>query len=300
MSRNDPRWGIAAFMGAVFVVLMALVAIARYPALISRGREYHTFLHSVAGLDPGDEVKYGGLTVGTITKMALDTADPTRIRVTFRVKRSTPVRTDTKATISQVGFLGEPYLNLRPGRPDAPALVAGGNVSSDESASFQEAMGKIASFLDRADTLMGSAERIAQMTPWQRIDRLFTRLDTLVTSTTRGSNQVFTQLERSSGQLNEVMSRAERVIAAIDTTVATARPDLKATQREMLATLSEMRILVSDLRDAMQEGGGVDKLMRNVSAASDNMARLAERIERDPTSVLQRRAPPKKTAGPKP
>lgn len=300
MSRNDPRWGIAAFMGAVFLVLMALVAVARYPALISRGREYHTVLRSVAGLDPGDEVKYGGLTVGTITKMALDTADPTRIRVTFHVKRSTPIRTDTKATISQVGFLGEPYLNLRPGRPDAPVLAGGNTVPSDESASFQEAMGRLASFLDRADTLMGSAERIAQMTPWQRIDRLFTRLDTLVTSTTRGSNSVFAQLERSSAQLNAVMERAERVIAAIDTTVATARPDLKATQREMLSTLTEMRILVSDLRDAMQEGGGVDKLMRNVSAASDNMARLAERIERDPTSVLQRRAPPKKPAGPKP
>jgi phospholipid/cholesterol/gamma-HCH transport system substrate-binding protein len=300
MSRTDSRWGIAAFMGAVFLVLMALVAVARYPALISRGREYHTILRSVAGLDPGDEVKYGGLTVGTITKMALDTADPTRIRVTFRVKRSTPMRTDTKATISQVGFLGEPYLNLRPGRPDAPVLAGGSLVPSDESASFQEAMSRLASFLDRADTLMGSAERIAQMTPWQRIDRLFTRLDTLVTSTTRGSNSVFAQLERSSAQLNDVMSRAERVIAAIDTTVATARPDLKATQHEMLATLTEMRTLVSDLRDAMQEGGGVDKLMRNVSAASDNMARLAERIERDPTSVLQRRAPPKKTAGPKP
>lgn len=300
MRRNDPRWGIAAFMGSVFLVLLALVAVARYPALISRGREYHTLLRSVAGLDVGDEVKYGGLTVGTITKMALDSADPTRILVTFRVKRSTPVRADTKATISQVGFLGEPYLNLRPGRPTAPALGSGSMVLSDESASFQEAMGRLASFLDRADTLMGSAERIAQMTPWQRIDRLFTRLDTLVTSTTRGSDRVFTNLDRTSGQLNEILARTERVVAAIDTTVATARPDLKATQREMLATLTEMRILVSDLRDAMQEGGGVDKLMRNVSAASDNMARLAERIERDPTSVLQRRAPPKKTVGPKP
>jgi phospholipid/cholesterol/gamma-HCH transport system substrate-binding protein len=300
MSRNDSKWSIAAFLGGVFLILLGLVAVARYPALISRGREYHTLLRSVAGLDIGDEVKYGGLTVGTITRMALDTTDATRILVTFRVKRSTPIRTDTRATIGQVGFLGEPYLNLRPGRPNAPALAGGSTLPADESASFQEAMSRLASFLDRADTLMGSAERIAQMTPWQRIDRLFTRLDTLVTSTTRGSDRVFTQLERSSDQLNGVLARTERVIAAIDTTVASARPDLKATQREMLATLTEMRILVSDLRDAMQEGGGVDQLMRNVSAASDNMARLAERIERDPTSVLQRRAPPKKSVGPKP
>jgi phospholipid/cholesterol/gamma-HCH transport system substrate-binding protein len=300
MSGVDSRRTIWVFLGAVFLVLTALVAIARYPNMIARGREYHSVFRSAAGLDVGDEVRYGGLVVGAVTKMAFDTTDPTRILVTYKVKRNTPMRTDTRASIGQVGFLGEPYLSLRPGAASAATLAAGSTVPTDESASFQEAMGRLASFLDRADTLMGSAERIARMTPWERIDRLFARLDTLVEGTTRGSEKVFSSLDRSSTQLTDVLTRTERVVAAIDTTVATARPDLQATQREMLATLREMRTLVGDVRDAMQEGGGVDKLMRNVSAASDNIARLSQRIERDPTSVLQRRAPPKKVAGPKP
>lgn len=300
MNGNDSRRTIWAFLGATFVVLVALVAIARYPNLLARGRQYHSVFRSAAGLDVGDEVRYGGLVVGAVTRMKFDPADPTRILVTYKVKRDTPMRTDTRASIGQVGFLGEPYLALRPGAAQAPILADNSVVPSDESASFQEAMSRLASFLDRADTLMGSAERIAKMTPWERIDRLFARLDTLVASTTKGSDRVFTSLDRSSEQLSDVLTRTERVVANIDTTVQTARPDLQATQREMLGTLREMRVLVADLRDAMQEGGGVDKLMRNVSAASDNLARLSERIERDPTSVLQRRAPPKKVVGPKP
>ena len=49
----------------------------------------------------------------------------------------------------------------------------------------------------------------------------------------------------------------------------------------------------------MQQEGGVDQLVRNISHTADNLARLTERLERDPSSVLQRRATPVKVAGPR-
>jgi hypothetical protein len=39
-------------------------------------------------------------------------------------------------------------------------------------------------------------------------------------------------------------------------------------------------------------------MVRNLSVASDNIARLSARLERDPTSVLKQRAAPNKPAGP--
>ena len=92
MSRADAKWSIWAFMGAVALVLVALVAVARYPNMIARGREFHSVFRNAAGLDVGDEVRYGGLVVGSVTKMAFDTTDPTRILVTYKVRKSTPMR----------------------------------------------------------------------------------------------------------------------------------------------------------------------------------------------------------------
>jgi hypothetical protein len=40
-------------------------------------------------------------------------------------------------------------------------------------------------------------------------------------------------------------------------------------------------------------------MVRNLSIASDNIARLSERIERDPSSVLKQRSSPNKPAGPR-
>ena len=298
--RNESRYGVLAFLGGVFLILLGLVIVARYPSMIHRGREYRTYFRSVAGLNVGDEVRYGGLPIGSITAMGLDDSDPSVLLVRFRVSRKAPVTSDTRATIAQVGLLGEPFLNLQPGGTESTPLPPGSIIPSDETLGLQEAMTRVAAFLDRADTLMMGAERVVRITPWQRIERLFSRLDTLVTTSTRGTDRIFANLEETTGRLNAVLARTERVVASIDTTVSGARPELQSTQREMIATLREMRILVADLRDAMQEGGGVDRLMRNVSAASDNLARLSERLERDPTSVLKKRELPRKTVGPKP
>ncbi|HKG92839.1 MAG TPA: MlaD family protein, partial [Gemmatimonadaceae bacterium] len=105
------------FLGSAILVFGVLVAFSKFPQLkiFKRGREYQTVFDNVAGLNRGDEVRYGGLLVGAVTDIALDRSDPTRLVVTFRVRRSTPVHVDTRASITQVGLLGEPYLNLQPG-----------------------------------------------------------------------------------------------------------------------------------------------------------------------------------------
>jgi phospholipid/cholesterol/gamma-HCH transport system substrate-binding protein len=295
---DDPRLSIAAFLGATILVLAALVAYARNPSLFARGREYQAAFRSVAGLNPGDEVRYGGLPVGSVTSIDIDSTDATRIVVHFRIRKRVPIRVDTRAAITQVGLLGEPYLNLRAGAPDAPLLAVGGTVQTEENLSFQDAMTQLARFFEHTDTIFGGLQRFAATNPWDRLDRTITHFDQLVTTASRSSDRVMTRLDTASEQISRVLAHTDRLIATLDSAVAAAGPGIGSTQREALSTLKETRALVADVRDAMQQGGGVDQLMRNLAVATDNLARLSARLERDPTSVLKRRELPKKTAGP--
>lgn len=299
MTRAQTRLGIVGLLAATLLVLAGLVMIARYPALFRRGTEYRAVFRSVAGLNPGDEVRYGGLLVGTVTDLEIDETDPTHIAVTFQVRRNTPMRTDTRATISQVGLLGQPYLSLRPGKPNARVLAEGGTVPSEDSPSFQDAMARLASFLDRADTLLTGAERVARGSPLDRLDRTLARIDSFTIIATRGTTRTFDQLDRASAQLSTLLERSDRLVVSLDTTVRSTGPGLATTQREALQAVRELRLLVGDLRDAMQQEGGVDQLVRNVAQTADNLARLTARLERDPSSVLQRRGTPVKVAGPR-
>jgi len=298
MKRGESRLGILAFLGGTALVLVAIVAFARYPSLFHRGSEYRAAFKNVAGLNLGDEVRYGGLIVGSVTRLTLDPADATRVEVTFRVRPQTPMRTDTYATISQVGLLGQPYLNLEPGLPTSPALPPRSRVPTRDNLTFQDAMSRLAVFLDRADTLLHGVERIAASSPWDRIDRTLSRVDALLSNAAAGSGRVIDNLDQATVQLAGMLERTERLISSLDTAFRDASPGLRQAQREALAAMRDMRALIGDVRDATGDGDRLARIVDNLAAASDDLARLADRLEKEPTSVLSRRQPPKKTAGP--
>jgi phospholipid/cholesterol/gamma-HCH transport system substrate-binding protein len=298
MRSEDARVNILVFLAVAGAVFFALVAFARYPGLLARGREFRTAFRSVAGLNRGDEVRFGGLLVGTVTDMHLDPADPTRVVVEFTVRKNTPVMVDTRARVAQVGLLGEPYLDLTAGRPSSPAAVEGAMLPSSETLSLQEAMTRLARFIDRTDTLITAVRGVDLDAPLQRLDQTLARVEALVETTGRRSDRVLAQVEGAGRQLSAVLERSDRVLAAVDTTLRTAGPGLADTQQEALAALRETRQLVADIRDGLQQRGGVDQLVRDLAVTTDNLARLTTRLERDPTSVLKRRETPRKTVGP--
>jgi phospholipid/cholesterol/gamma-HCH transport system substrate-binding protein len=299
MRTDDTRVNILVFLAATTLVFLALVAFARYPALFTSGREYRAVFRNVAGLNRGDEVRYGGLLVGTVTEIELDSTDHTLVAVEFSVRKKTPVAVDTRATISQLGMLGQPYLSLTPGKPGQVAAREGTTLQTDETLSLQDAMTKFARFVERSDTLLSKMESLAEGTnPIERLDRTLGRVEELVASTGTGTERVMVQFEDVTRQLSAVLARTDRVLALVDTTVRDAGPGLTSTQKEAYAALSETRQLVAEINDALQQGGGMEQLVRNLAIATDNLARLSTRLERDPTSVLRSRALPAKTVGP--
>src|SRR4051812_41062757 len=114
-SRRAERTRVAALVGVGIIAIIGLVVFARRPVFLDRQREYQSKFGDVAGLNVGDEVRYGGLRVGSVTELEIDSAPPSAIRVRFRVRSNTPVRGDTRASVTQLGLLGQPYLALEAG-----------------------------------------------------------------------------------------------------------------------------------------------------------------------------------------
>lgn len=298
MTGRAERARVAALVGVGTIAFIGLMLFARRPLFLDRQREYQAAFENVAGLNVGDEVRYGGVRVGSVTSLEIDSAPPSTIRVRLRVRRSTPVRADTRASITQLGLLGQPYLALEPGGGGGPLLAEGATIPSEANLSVQDAMRRLALSLDRADSVFATLDRLAQANPLARLDTTLARADTLVRGATAGSERLLARLDDASRQLATLLTRSERLVGVIDTAVAEARPGLTTTQQEARETLRETRSLVVELRGALEQGGGVDQLVRNLNSASENFARLSARLERDPSSLLQKRALPAKPSGP--
>ncbi len=81
------------------------------------------FPDSVSGLVAGDSVKFRGIDVGTVKSMVLDPDDSRLVLVDVRLRKDTPVRTDTRASLTMKGITGVVFIELNGGDPAAKSLL---------------------------------------------------------------------------------------------------------------------------------------------------------------------------------
>jgi phospholipid/cholesterol/gamma-HCH transport system substrate-binding protein len=82
------------------------------------------FPESVSGLAAGDPVKFRGVDVGTVKSMRIDPDNSRLVEVDLRVRKETPVKTDTRASLAMKGITGVVYIELNGGDPAAQTLLA--------------------------------------------------------------------------------------------------------------------------------------------------------------------------------
>lgn len=80
------------------------------------------FAESVSGLVEGSPVKYRGVTIGKVMKIAIDKNDTRLIRVDVDIVRSAPVKVGTVAGLKLQGITGAIFVELTGGPPDAQDL----------------------------------------------------------------------------------------------------------------------------------------------------------------------------------
>ncbi len=81
------------------------------------------FPDSVSGLVAGDSVKYRGIDVGTVKSMIIDPDDSRLVLVDVRLRKDTPVGTDTRASLTMKGITGVVFIELNGGDPAAKSLL---------------------------------------------------------------------------------------------------------------------------------------------------------------------------------
>jgi phospholipid/cholesterol/gamma-HCH transport system substrate-binding protein len=110
------------------------------------------FAESVSGLAIGDPVKFRGVDVGTVKAIALDPADPRLVQVDIRLRKESPVKTDTKATLKLKGITGVVFIELDGGSPNAPTLLA--STREGQIPEIPSAKGTLTAILDLLPKLL--------------------------------------------------------------------------------------------------------------------------------------------------
>lgn len=216
------------FLGALgFVLWLAKVQLDRTYT------QYDILFGTVAGLSQTAAVRYNGVDVGKVLTIALDRDDPALVRVRIEVFASTPVRSDTVATLASQGVTGVAFVALEGGSADAerlrplpPAEVA---VIRSERSVVQDLM------VTGPDLLAEATALIAEMRG-------------LVTPQNRAAiTTILENLQSASGRIDALATRAETTLAALDAALAAAETTLGSADGLLSR---DAPALVADLRRA--------------------------------------------------
>jgi phospholipid/cholesterol/gamma-HCH transport system substrate-binding protein len=117
------------FFEGMFIIVFSLAAAIVAVWLGSTGRHddvvYRVrFPDSVTGLAAGDSVKFRGIDVGTVKSMDIDPDNSRLVVVDMRLRKETPVKTDTRASLALKGITGVVFIELNGGDPAAKTLLA--------------------------------------------------------------------------------------------------------------------------------------------------------------------------------
>lgn len=231
------------------------------------GRVLYAVFDSVAGLDDRSAVRVAGVRVGTVDGIDL-AEDNRRARVRLRLDEALGLTEGTFAQISNLGLLGDKYVELVPGPPSAPPLPEDATIPGVTPPGFDDAMAKLNELADSirgvADPLAGGLSGSDPNTP---IGRLIGNLEAT-------SAEIRLLVEANRGQL-------EATIGNFEEFSATLARELPALVTRMESLLSTVDAVVAENRDELGESAeNVAELTRELKGAAADLSTIAGRLER--------------------
>jgi len=223
-----------------------------------RGPKVDAVFDSVAGLDNKAAVRVAGVRVGRVDGIRLEGE---RARVTLRLDEVEPplrLTVGTRATVASLSLLGEKYVELDLGPPDAPPLQAGTVIEGTVPLSFDQAMGKISDVADSISGVTGSLTGPSGTGGESSLQRLIANLEAtsadiraLVAANRDQVSSTVANFERFSATLAEELPRLtqqiERVLAQVDGVVAENREDLRGSMGNIRDLTERLQVSVDNL-----------------------------------------------------
>jgi phospholipid/cholesterol/gamma-HCH transport system substrate-binding protein len=239
---------------------------------------------SVAGLSPDASVKYKGVEVGIVEKIGLKPENPELVRLLLKIKRGTPIKVDTTATLKSFGLTGLAYLELEGGKQDAPLLKP---TEDDEIPTIPA---RPSPFTRAYDSMTFLAEKsILALDKFNRLlsDKNIHAVAEILHETKQITLEVKKQLNGLQPLIKNGIIMEQRVTRAFKKVELASVSVKKMADNLDKNTTGLSQTMSTDLRQSLQS---FNQLLLDLSVLAGNMQKMTQTFENSPSDLIFKRS----------
>ena len=301
-----------ALIGAL--VIAAVVAFAGFTLWLGQSQfqrdfdVYEIVFEGPVTLEPGASVRFNGISVGEVTRVAIDRSNDRMVRARIRVNSDTPVRTDSVAEIDFAGITGLTYVQIRAGSPSSRLLERGAGETVPEIKSELNPLAELfaggAKILESANDGLENVSNVLSDENVASFSALLANLETVsasvageegltsdVVETLASARAAADAIAEAGTAVTELSINADANLAALTGDIQTVLGDLQVTIARANTVLDTANTSVASAGSVLE--GPATETLENVAVATQDfrvlMARLdslVRELEQNPQALI--------------
>ena len=205
---NSENYKLGVFISiSVFLFILAVYLIGREQKLFKSTIKITTVFKDVKGLKIGNNVRFSGITIGTVSALTISTDTTVLVELSIEKSAREFIKKDCKASIAPEGLLGTKIVVILPGSANEKPVKQGDNISSLEPVEIDDIINDIKRSSEKISII---ADNLINIT--YKIDRgegMFGKIFT-DTTITRNLDKASINVALISENLNEISKKMNK------------------------------------------------------------------------------------------
>jgi phospholipid/cholesterol/gamma-HCH transport system substrate-binding protein len=223
-SASQVRVGILIVV-SLLVLVYGIYQVGRLFDVFATRYPLVTFIENSGGMMPGAPVTLAGQRVGQVDEIRFipveERVGQANIRVRLSVNRNVQeqIRADSRASLRTQGLLGDRYIDIAPGSPATPMLVAGDVLPTEPALDYEQVLETAARTLEDVEMIVADLQVTSARLAAGEGDRLYERM----TAATTELAGLLATVNRADGTMARLIrdpsmyDQMERALARLDT-----------------------------------------------------------------------------------